>query len=291
MKQELSNKLVSIGYTNINENNIKDIEIVRRQTNKKDKNDKSFIRVTLVDGGIQSEGELKLTYNYYDKGGWVLDDVSKNLDKNFSYTLIGGINEAQIKESLINQNINIGEWYGSIGFWNRLWSLNKDEISKIDIVEQNTDINQKTDEVIINLRLKNEMLKVSGNLKLIYVFNHDHWKIEKIELINDFDHEFVNDRSMDIEQVKKDIVNHEFSYNVFSKWKINEGQVRDLKVIDQKINDKGKKRLIIAQIKLEYDKKLFVGEFKIIYDYIPIDGWRLSTIKLKSPLEYEIYNL
>lgn len=52
---------------------ITDCEIIKRQTNEEEKEDIAYCRLTSKEGYCRAEYEFKLTYNYYDEGGWILD--------------------------------------------------------------------------------------------------------------------------------------------------------------------------------------------------------------------------
>lgn len=51
---------------------VKDVVINKRQTNEKD--DTVYCTVTMEDDWYQCSAEYVLIYNYYDQGGWILDD-------------------------------------------------------------------------------------------------------------------------------------------------------------------------------------------------------------------------
>lgn len=55
--------------------NIKGFSIEKRQTDKREKKDNPFVNIRIVDDEFTYEGTLNLSYNYYDKGGWILDEV------------------------------------------------------------------------------------------------------------------------------------------------------------------------------------------------------------------------
>ena len=57
-----------------NEYIIKQYEITKRQTNLDNKNDIIYCTAVISNGYIESEIECKMVYNFYDKGGWILDD-------------------------------------------------------------------------------------------------------------------------------------------------------------------------------------------------------------------------
>lgn len=55
---------------------IKEYDLVKEQFNKEKKEDIIFCKLTLNDEYFNVYTETKLIYNYYDKGGWVLDDIT-----------------------------------------------------------------------------------------------------------------------------------------------------------------------------------------------------------------------
>lgn len=54
----------------------KDIEIVKRQTNKDEKEDFVFLTAIMQNDYFNVTLDLSLTYNFYDEGGWILDKNS-----------------------------------------------------------------------------------------------------------------------------------------------------------------------------------------------------------------------
>ncbi len=55
---------------------ITDCEIIKRQTNKEDKEDIVYCKLFSKTSYCDHEFQYKLTYNFYDEGGWILDDVT-----------------------------------------------------------------------------------------------------------------------------------------------------------------------------------------------------------------------
>lgn len=85
----------------------KDIEIVKRQINKDEKEDLVFVTATMENDYFNVTLDLSLTYNFYDEGGWILDENNWNVidvkpirvpeytlvkEKISTYNTYGGIN-------------------------------------------------------------------------------------------------------------------------------------------------------------------------------------------------------
>ena len=53
------------------------LEIVKRQTNPEDKEDIIFCRLTGPESGFMYvQYYVRLLYNFYDEGGWILDEMT-----------------------------------------------------------------------------------------------------------------------------------------------------------------------------------------------------------------------
>ena len=59
----------------------KDVEIVKRQTNKENKEDFVFCNLVMENDYFRTCVQAELTYNYYDQGGWILDEYIFNIQE------------------------------------------------------------------------------------------------------------------------------------------------------------------------------------------------------------------
>lgn len=75
LPNDLSTVIIANPFDDMNsdvyEMNIKEVVIEKRQTN--EKSDTAYCRVTLENEYYRFTKHLELNYNYYDKGGWILD--------------------------------------------------------------------------------------------------------------------------------------------------------------------------------------------------------------------------
>lgn len=55
---------------------VNDCEVIKRQSNPEQKQDIVYCRLTAQDRFRRGEYQLKLLYNFYDEGGWILDEVT-----------------------------------------------------------------------------------------------------------------------------------------------------------------------------------------------------------------------
>lgn len=83
--------VIACEYVYGDEYSIDDFEVEKRQTNKEEKEDIIFANLTIKNTYIQTELYCKITYLYYDEGGWIFENC-EILEKN-SIPLTGVVTE------------------------------------------------------------------------------------------------------------------------------------------------------------------------------------------------------
>ncbi len=90
-------------------------EIIKRQTNKEDKNDFVYVKLFSENSFRKLEYQYKLTYNFYDEGGWILDEISPENKNEWKLSYLDAEGK-DILESMIwfeNCDANEEEWRNS----------------------------------------------------------------------------------------------------------------------------------------------------------------------------------
>lgn len=73
---KLANDSVIVDYFNSNGyQNIISVEMEKRQTNKDDKIDYMFCQIITENEKLRKIGEYKIISNFYDEGGWIVDEI------------------------------------------------------------------------------------------------------------------------------------------------------------------------------------------------------------------------
>ena len=137
------------------------VKIKNRKTDKKQKYDYVICDVKTEKENISYEKEVDVTYYKFDNG-WSIQDVTVNDKKDWIIEPLAGVDEEQIKESVISQTVSNGE---------ETWDIESDEISKISIKEQDTDLQEGKDTVTIEIVLNGEVEDAEGILKAEYEFD------------------------------------------------------------------------------------------------------------------------
>lgn len=151
------------------------VKIKNRKTDKKQKYDYVICDVKTEKGNISYEKEVDVTYYKFDNG-WSIQDVTVNEKKDWIIEPLAGGDEEQIKESVISQTVSNGE---------ETWDIESDEISKISIKEQDTDLQEGKDTVTIEIVLNGEVEDAEGILKAEYEFD-EKWKLKSLEAQKSF---------------------------------------------------------------------------------------------------------
>lgn len=59
-------------------------DIIKRQTNTEDKEDLVYLESHYENDSFKIVAEIKLTYNFYDEGGWILDETDVEIKESFA---------------------------------------------------------------------------------------------------------------------------------------------------------------------------------------------------------------
>lgn len=73
-KIDYSEQAFQSSFTTLSEYSYTSEQLIKRQTNRENKEDIIFYEVILNNDFFQTSLSVKLVYNYYDEGGWVLDE-------------------------------------------------------------------------------------------------------------------------------------------------------------------------------------------------------------------------
>lgn len=141
---------------------IDSLKIVRRQTDKKEKVDKVGCEITVRNENYEGVFNYTLILNYYDKGGWYLENY-----ESFSDDKLNAINN-----TVPNQTIDEAK---------RACYQNINNIANLTLVgeEFNQSSGILTQTYSVNADYEN--LTVSGNIIINYNFNNYNWEYEIID--------------------------------------------------------------------------------------------------------------
>lgn len=128
---------------------VESISIIKRNT--LETTDDIFIKLKAYNKKVSLEQEYHLKYNLYTQGGWILDEWDNRNEA--SYAPLKPVSDDAIK----------GDATSMLGF------------SDFKIVNHKTDLNKKTDQVVIDYNHSTRFRTQSGQVVLYYVFDSGEW--------------------------------------------------------------------------------------------------------------------
>ena len=252
---------------------IDSLTIEKRDTDKKNKSDLVWCTVTTDKDDVSYEKEVTLSYYLQDKDGWTLEDYKVSDPEKWKISPLSGVSEATVRSNLAGQTVKAD---------NEDWQILESEISQMTVQSQNTDLEKKTDQIIVDVVLDGEVESVSGTLVADYVFDKT-WQLKNISTKDSLKVEIKADKALDanMDRVIGDIQNPEIKYGVsgaIQKVTISKDQIEDFTVNSQNARSKGTEQTIQCSAKLIKGHVTF--NVSINADYIFEDGtWNCSQIE------------
>ena len=158
----------------LSNNKIDDVEIL--EYNEEDEKHTSIsIKVTSSDDVSEYIDYFMVRYYYFDEQ-WNFDNISQIHKDKSTCTPKRGVNEKIIKSSIDSKSITIND---------ESWNINSSSIKNLSIETQNTDLDKKTDQVIVNITLEDVVQAVEGKIVINYSFD-DEWEFESMSKDGEF---------------------------------------------------------------------------------------------------------
>lgn len=252
---------------------IDSLTIEKRNTDKKNKRDLVWCTVTTEKDDVSYEKEVTLSYYLYDKAGWTLEDYKVSDQEKWKISPLSGVSEATVRSNLEGQTVKAD---------NEDWRILEREISQMTVQSQNTDLEKKTDQIIVDVVLDGDVESVSGTLVADYVFDKT-WQLKNISTKDSLKVEIKADKALDanMDRVIGDIQKPEIKYGVsgaIQKVTISKDQIEDFTVNSQNARSKGTEQSIQCSAKLIKGHVTF--NVSINEEYIFEDGtWNCSQIE------------
>lgn len=161
----VTNGVIESEYTPFTPYTVDSVEIEKRQTNINDKEDIVYCNIVISNEYYQTDLQIKLVYNYYDDGGWVLDEKDFIETQTFP---ISGVAIDNVYVDYLDYSNGFND-YASISQGSNF------DRTKLQLVAHNTDLENKID--IVEYQYTYD--KVIVNAQLIFNFDDNlGWTID-----------------------------------------------------------------------------------------------------------------
>jgi len=148
---------------------IKEIVIEKRQTDEENRTDTVWCILNTEDEEVAYQKRAVLTYGYYDDKGWLLDDVEVGSHKEWGRTPLKGVNTTNIASNISDSKLRVKIGEDS-------WLLDSSSIAEATVEAQNTDLEKKSDEIIVKVTLDSQVQQAVGEVVLKYSFGSS-WQL------------------------------------------------------------------------------------------------------------------
>lgn len=253
---------------------IEKFEIEKRQTDKKRKTDTIWCTITTEDTEISYQKSVVLIYGLYDKGGWILDDVSVNDSSQWIQIPLKGIDEENIADSLKGQFVTAN---------GEDWGITTDSIKDISIDKHDTNLEEKTDIITATLTLNADVEEAKGQLIINYKFD-DGWKIDTISGNKEFTATVKPDVALNV--TNDDLITamekQGFQYGESNQQtiSIDKNAITNFVIENQESAIKGSHQTFDCSCTLSKSHAVFNLEARIQYYYDVSNGWVIQPITI-----------
>lgn len=255
---------------------IKDIEILETRSDKK-KSTSVSVKVITQDEVAEYVDYFMACYYYSVDKEYIFDTVFQ-IDKDKStITPIKGVTQGIAVSSLKNKSIGIGD---------ETWSLN--DVTDVSIESQETNLNEKTDDVTMSLTVNDKVQQAKGKLKLEYKFT-DEWELTSVSQDGEFTVSDkpecaleLTDEDLLAELVKNEVTLFDDTSNS-QTLSMTEAEISDFEVYEESVEQRGATRKYFCKATLTKPNAKITLDAQI--RYIFEGSWLLQPMTITAELE------
>lgn len=256
---------------------IEEVVIEKRQTDKEQKTDTVWCMVTTSDAEASCQKEVVLTYGLYDKTGWVLDDMDVASRDKWVMTPLKGVAESELPDLLSGQTLVIED---------EEWLMTQDSLINTKIEEQQTDLEQKTDQVTVSFVLDDKLERAEGKIEVGFAFDQE-WKFDSVISMGDFSVSMKEEYVLHVSD--DDLISKVMEQELpIGKTKqtvpVEKAEISDFRVAEQKTESKGSRQIYECSYKVNQFGSVLEAASEIIYTYQEGDGWNGSVKQTTSDI-------
>lgn len=266
---------------------IQEVEIDKRETEKKQKTDIVWCYVTTAKSGIAYKKYVCAVYYKYDKD-WELSDVTVNSEDNWEVTPLKGIGKSEIPGTLESESVTVDD---------ESWEIEDDGVAKVTIMKQETDLEKKTDHVIMKVVLDGEVEKAEGTITADYKFGEDSWELVSASDGGDFKSEIK--KSYELNVTEEDLLDeidgrtveiggtddedgiHIVTSDDIQKIILSKDELKDFKIDKQETKYHGTKQIYQCSGSLAKSDVTYSLNIEVDYIYDDESGWESPNVQIE----------
>lgn len=260
------------------EEQIDELIIEKRQTDKEQKVDKVWCEVKISDAEVACVKKVVLIYGLYDKEGWILDDVEVDSSEDWEITPLVGISREDAINSLYGQNVLIDD---------EEWEINANNLINVEIESQQTNLEDQKDVLIFDVVIDDKVEKAEGKIQIEYVFDRQ-WKISDVISTDDFTASMKTEYVLDIteEELIKVVAKKEIPIGMTKQMvSVGDEDIVGFQTNEQREEDKGLQQIYECSYKIEKAHLTINVNAVITYYYEDGTGWNGNVTDISSTIE------
>ena len=249
---------------------IDSVAIEKRQTDKSNKLDKVWCKIVTKNADVSFEKEVVLEYGLYDKDGWLLDEIDVNPKNEWIIKPLRGTSKGEVLQAIKGQTVIVGT---------DTWIINDSNVIESNIDEQNTNLENKTDEILLSVTLEEDVERLLCNLTVEFTFDSK-WKYYSMD---------VSDSEVEVRSDISPIVDKEVIMNIIEaqeivvgkgndtqKIKISSDEISDLTINGCLLENKGCTQKYDCEFELSKPMAQIKMNTDIRYEYSKENGWKTT---------------
>ncbi|MBD5504899.1 MAG: hypothetical protein HDR09_14500 [Lachnospiraceae bacterium] len=257
---------------------IEEVVIEKRQTVKEQKTDTVWCTVTTSNTEASCQKNVILSYGLYDKTGWLLDDIEVESKDKWIMTPLKGIEESNLSALLSGQVLVIDE---------EEWPIAQENLLSVKIEEQQTNLEQRTDQVTISLKLDDKLVRAEGKIEVLFTFDQE-WEFDSIiskeDLTVSMKEEYVINVSEDDLMAK--VLESELPVGETKQTiSVGEQEISNFKIEEQKSEAKGSRQVYRCSYHVNKPQVTLAAESQVVYEYQEGEGWKSAKSSATSQIE------
>lgn len=254
---------------------IEEIVIEKRQTEKEQKTDTVWCTVVTNDAEISCQKNIILSYGLYDKAGWQLDDIEIESKKDWIMMPLKGVDESAVLTLLAGQVIVIDK---------EEWLITQENLLKVEIENQQTNLEQKTDQLTVSLVLDDKLERAEGKVEVLFTFDQE-WQYDSVISMDDFAVSMKEEYSLNVSEddLMAKVIEAELPVGETKQTiSVEKEEISDFRIDEQKAGSKGSRQIYQCSYRVNKSQVALEMKTAIIYTYQDGNGWSGSVNKTES---------
>ncbi len=177
-------------YDDIPTEKIKSVVIDKRNTNDKEETDEIWCTVISNDGRCEYKRMFYLEARLYNDSGWKLKEFESVEKDKWEQIPVSGVNISDIKKSIYNTYIKVGEYD---------WCITEENLRDISLKSQDTDLKKRKDTVDVLLLLSTDIMTADVPVNMTFSYDGG-WSLDEFVQSEDVSPSYISECEFNVSE-------------------------------------------------------------------------------------------